>query len=314
MTERSQTFVVVVNPRAGAGAAKQKLPALQDALREAGAAFELVLTRHAGDATTQVRDALRRGVGGVAVVGGDGTLNEAVNGFFDADGAPVAPDAWLGPLPCGTGGDFRRTVGIPKEVAAMVTKMMWARPRPVDVGWLRFKDHEGADAHRAFMNIASFGMGGLVDTLVNEGPKWIGGRAAFLLGSFRAMARYTNRKVRITLDDGEPRETEILNMAVANGQYFGGGMHIAPEAKIDDGLFDVVGLENLGRVGATALTPHLYRGTILSREGVTFARAKKIVAEPADYRGPVLLDVDGEAPGALPATFEIRSGALRLRA
>jgi YegS/Rv2252/BmrU family lipid kinase len=314
VSERGQAFVVVVNPRAGAGAAKAKLPALQEALREAGATFEVVLTRFAGDATAQVREALRRGVAGVAVVGGDGTLNEAVNGFFEESGQIVAPGAWLGPLPCGTGGDFRRTVGIAKDPAAMVTQMMWAKPRPIDVGWLKFKDHSGADAQRAFINIASFGMGGLVDTLVNDGPKWIGGRAAFLLGGFRALTRYTNQRVRISLDDGPPRETEVLNFAVANGQFFGAGMHIAPRAKLDDGLFDVVGLENLGRMAATAITPHLYRGTILDREGVTWARAKKVVAEPADYRGPVLLDVDGEAPGGLPATFEMRAGAIQLRA
>ena len=310
MTER---FVLVVNPRAGAGRAKKRMPAIEHALREARAEFETVLTSGPRDATKIVRDAISAGLAGVAIVGGDGTLNEAVNGFFDDDGTPVRTDTWLGALPCGTGGDFRRTVGISTDLGAMVTRMMWARPRPVDVGWLEFHDDEGAPAARAFLNIASFGMGGLVDRLVNQGPKWMGGTPAFLLGSLRALARYQMRRVRITVDAEPPREAEILNVAVANGQYFGGGMRVAPEAEIDDGLFDVVGLEASSLLDQAALTPHLYRGTILGRDGVTLVRGKRVVAEPADFLGPILLDVDGEAPGALPATFTIKPGAIRLR-
>jgi YegS/Rv2252/BmrU family lipid kinase len=307
-------FVLVVNPRAGAGRAGQQLDALTAALREGGARFDVVQTRGPGDATVRVREALDAGAEGIAVVGGDGTLNEAVNGFFEPDGTARDTEAWLGPLPCGTGGDFRKSVGIGTDMNATVTRMLWATPRPIDVGWLEFRDHEGKKAARAFLNIASFGLGGLVDQIVNAGPKWIGGKPAFFLGTLRAMRRYSNRKVVITVDDEPPRETEIVNVAVANGQYFGGGMHIAPEAVLDDGLFDVVGLENMGRVEQMRLTRHLYGDTILQQPKVTYARGRRIVAEPADWSGPVLLDVDGEAPGALPATFEVRPGAVRLRA
>jgi len=271
------------------------------------------MTRGPGDATRLVREAIAGGVAGVAVVGGDGTLNEAVNGFFDEEGTALETEAWLGPLPCGTGGDFRKTLGVSRDAAAMVTRMLWSRPRRVDVGWLRYRDHEDRPAARAFVNIASFGIGGLVDEMVNAGPKWMGGTPAFLLGSLRAIRRYRNRKVRVTVDDQPAREAEVLNVAVANGQFFGGGMHVAPTAEIDDGLFDVVGLECGSLVEQTRLAPHLYRGTLLGREGVTHTRGKRVVAEPADWHGPVLVDVDGEAPGALPATFEMREGAVRLR-
>jgi YegS/Rv2252/BmrU family lipid kinase len=309
----SRSFVLIVNPKAGAGRAEERIPLLEGALREAGAPYELVLTRHPGDGTTQVRKALTAGYGGVAIVGGDGSLNEAVNGFFDEHGVAIAPDAWLGPLPCGTGGDFRRTLGIGHDVAAMVTRLLWAKPRPIDVGWLTFHGNDGSPTHRAFVNIASFGLGGLVDRLVNDGPKWIGGKPAFLLGTVRAAARYRNRRVRLRLDAGPSTEVDVVNVAVANGQYFGGGMHIAPNATIDDGLFDVVTIEGRPFLQQAMLTPHLYRGAILGQPGVTCTRAKKVVAEAADFRGPILLDVDGEAPGMLPATFEVRPGALRLR-
>ena len=306
-------FVLVVNPRAGAGAAERRLPALRRALDEGGARYDVQLTKAPRDATRIVREALAdETYAGVAVVGGDGTLNEAINGFFDEDGTPVRPDAWLGPLPCGTGGDFRRTLGISKDVDSMVPGLLAARPRPVDAGWLTFVNDDGDDDHRAFINIASFGLAGIVDRKVNDGPKWIGGTPAFLLGTLRAMVGYKNQRVRVTVDDEEPRELAVLNLAVANGRYFGGGMHIAPRATIDDGLFDVVALE-LGTVAAVRHMPDLYRGTHLSAEGVWHTRGARVFAEPVRENERVLLDIDGEAPGALPASFEIRAGALRLK-
>ena len=303
---------MVLNPRAAAGAAERKLPELVRALSETGASFEVELTRGPRDATRIVRDALRDGVEGIAVVGGDGTLSEAANGFFDERGEPIAPGAWLGPLPCGTGGDFRRTLGSPRGLDAMVTRMFWSRPRPIDVGWLTFIDDAGETDRRAFLNIASFGLGGKVDRLVNESPKWLGGTPSFLLGTLRAMADYQNARVRIAVDDGPPREASILNVAIANGRYFGGGMHVAPRAKIDDGAFDLVTIELTPREAFTR-TLDIYRGSHVDADGVRYESATRVVAEPVNPGEVVLIDVDGEAPGRLPATFEIKPGALLLK-
>jgi len=307
-------FVLVVNPRAGAGAAKRRLPALRAALQARGARFDVRLTDGPMAATRIVREVLRAGDhAGVAVIGGDGTLNEAVNGFFDEDGERIAPDAWLSPLPCGTGGDFRRTLGIGKDVDAMADHLLESAPRPIDVGWLTFVDDAGAPAQRAFVNIASFGLGGIVDRNVNASPKWMGGTPAFLLGTVRAMIGYRNQRVRITVDDAPPRELEVLNVAVANGRYFGGGMHVAPRALIDDGLFDVVALTSTAWRGLPKMG-RIYAGTHLGGSEVWHTRGAKVVAEPAGAGERVLLDCDGEAPGALPASFEVRAGAVRLRA
>lgn len=307
-----EPFVLVVNPRAGAGQASALLPALEQALKEAGAKFELALTEGQNDATRIIRERLRNGVAGVAVVGGDGTLNEAVNGFFDEEGTPIAPDSWLGPLPCGTGGDFRRTLGISERVDPMVTRMMWARPRRIDVGWLECTSDDGHRAARAFINISSFGMSGLIVRLVNDTPKWLGAKPSFLFGTFRAMTRYSPKRVRLTVDGGPPYEQRMLTIAVANGRFFGGGMQIAPDAKIDDGLFDVVTLD-MGHREAVAMTGDVYRGTHTKRKGVSVVRAARVLAEPVDPDDRVLIDLDGEAPGRLPATFTMRAGALLLR-
>ena len=307
-----EELVLIVNPRAGAGRAARLLPRLERALRARGFDPRVRRTERARHATDLVREALRGGAPGVAVVGGDGTLNEAVNGFFEPDGTALSASAWLAPLPCGTGGDFRKTVGISNDVESMVARLAEATPRPLDAGWLRYEDHDGRPGACAFLNIASFGLAGLVDRIVNRGPKWMGGKPAFMLGTFRGIARYRNQRVRLQVDDAAPYEHAILNVAIANGRYFGGGMQVAPHAQPDDGLFDVVAIERSGVRGNVGLLKHMYGDTLLEQDGVWHTRGRKVVAEPLDGV-PVLLDVDGEAPGRLPATFEIRPGALRLR-
>jgi YegS/Rv2252/BmrU family lipid kinase len=310
---------LVVNPQAGAGRAERRLPALERAMRARKLDYRLKLTTKPGEATTIVRDALTSGAEGIAVVGGDGTLSEATNGFFMEDGTLVPTKAWLGPISCGTGGDFRKTIAATNAgssdaaIEALVERLITSRVRPIDAGWLTFVGNDGSPRGRAFLNIASFGLGGLVDRLVNDAPKWMGGTPAFFVGSLRAASRYKNQRVRVTVDGELPRETSIANLAVANGRFFGGGMQIAPRAELDDGFFDIVGMEGVGFGDQLRLARHLYAGTLLGRRGITFTRGRVVVAEPVDARDHVLLDVDGEAPGRLPARFEVRPRALRLR-
>lgn len=307
-----ETIVVILNPRAGAGRAARQLPTLVRALEAGGAKVDLRQTEEPGHAAVLARAALREGAPGVAVVGGDGTLSEALGGFFDAGGAAVSPGAWIGPLPCGTGGDFRKTLGFPKEPEASARRLLAAKPRPLDVGWLEYLGHEGEPAARAFVNIASFGLGGLVDQVVNDGPKWVGGRLAFFVGTLRAMRRYDNRAVRLVIDGAPPVDLSVLNLAVANGRYFGGGMHVAPKAAIDDGFFDVVAIEREGIAGNLGLARHLYGDSLLAQSGVRHWRGRVVEATPLCDE-PVLLDVDGEAPGRLPARFTLLSAAVTLR-
>jgi YegS/Rv2252/BmrU family lipid kinase len=311
-------LTLLVNPRAGAGRAETILPRVEKTLRELGATFEVVRTEARDDATRLARKALAEGREGVAVIGGDGTLSEATNGFFD-EGKPVRADAWLAPISSGTGGDFRKSIGASNvgtsgaTVEEVVARVWRSRPRPIDVGHLRYVSNDGTPAQRMFLNIASFGIGGLVDQLVNDAPKWMGGGPAFFVGILRALARYRPQRVRVRVDGREAREPLITNLAVANGQFFGGGLHVAPAARLDDGLFDVVTLHALGTRSALGLTPYIYRGKHVGRRGVDVERGAVVEAEPVDPSEHVLLDVDGEAPGRLPARFEIRERALLLR-
>jgi len=289
------------------------LKPIEAALRHEGANFQVKVTEHSGHATTLVREALEQGAPGVAVVGGDGTFNEGLNGFWRADGTPIQTDAWFAPLPCGTGGDLRKTLNIPRNPVDAARKMIRATPTAYDCGWIQLRDRQGQDVGRAFLNIASVGMAGLVDELVNQGPKWLGGQLSFLWGSLRAMTMYKPPLVRIEIDDQPAVERRITNIAIANGKYFGGGMHIAPSADMRDGIFEVVTISALPALSQLMMISDLYGKGVMARTGVYSNRGARVKVEAVNPETEVLLDVDGETPGLLPATFEIRPGGIRIR-
>jgi YegS/Rv2252/BmrU family lipid kinase len=307
----TRTFLVV-NPRSANGSVQRRWDELATTVRSGFGDFEHAFTTARGDATTLARKALGEGYELIVALGGDGTMNEVVNGFFE-DGQPVNADAVLGEIPMGTGGDFRKTAGIPKDVAEAAAALKGTATMRVDAGRLSLVDGAGRPGFRYFINIASFGLGGLVDSIVNSSSKALGGKASFLLATARAAVRYKNQLVRLSLDGGAPLERRIYNVAVANGRYFGGGMQVAPNALLDDGLFDVVALGDFGVAEAAMRVRHIYKGTHLGMPKVEHWKARHVQAEPVDPNDKVLLDVDGEQPGSLPSTFEMLPGAIKIK-
>jgi YegS/Rv2252/BmrU family lipid kinase len=300
--------LIVVNPHSANRATGKHWPAMRSVIRQAVGEFEEALTRGPGDATGLVRNALRRGIQRIISVGGDGTNNEVVNGFFE-DLKPIAPEAVLGFIPRGTGGDLRKTLKIDKSIEACIQVLSAGHIEEVDVGATRFVGPEGSERQRLFINITSFGLGGLVDATVNASSKMLGGKISFLLGTFKALMAYDNKTIRLKVDDTFSDQIVINNVAVANGQYFGGGMWVAPEAKPNDGLFDVVILGNLSRSEIIRKTSCIYKGIHLRMPKVSFLRGKHIEAT-CDQE--VLIDMDGEQPGRLPITLDVLPRALRI--
>ena len=304
---------VLVNPKAGSGAAEKKLGSIERELSRRGIEHDVARTRRPGEMGDLVRQAHAAGVDCVAVVGGDGSLNEAAQAYVDENGKPLAgPDLAL--FPAGTGGDFRKTFGIGDSVADAVGRLCDAKPRPLDLGLLEATSDSGKRVTRAFINITSFGIGGLTDRIVNRSPKWMGGKAAFFVGTLRALMVYENAPVRVRIDGETWLEGPIVNVAIANGRYFGGGMKIAPKADASDGLFDVVALGDLGRAESVALSSKIYRGTHVSAPKVSVTRARRVEAEPLRAADEVLIDMDGETPGRLPLVATVLPGTLRIRA
>lgn len=306
----SPSIRVLLNPKAGAGAALRKLQTLRNALRRQGLEHDVAETSRPGDAGRLARVAREDGVKTLAVVGGDGTLNETIQAYLDPDGNPIEGPS-IAVIPAGTGGDFKRSLGLSGSLEEAVGRLC-SPARPVDLGRLRLVDTQGAPVLRAFLNITSFGVGGRADQLVNEGPKWLGGKPAFFLGSLRATLGYRNQAVRVKIDGRVFYEGPIFNVAVANGRYFGGSMLVAPHADLGDGQFDVVILEDLTLPEKLALANSLYGGTHLDHPKIREGRGRIIEAEPLNPWSHVLIDMDGETPGRLPLHAEALPGALRV--
>ena len=300
--------VVVVNPKSQGGRLASRWTEVAETLGRAFP-FDEVITQGPGDATRLTRAALRAGAERVVAIGGDGTINEVVNGFFE-DGVAIAPEASLGVIPYGTGGDFRRTLALPTHLEEAAQVIRGNRRRQIDLGKLTYTGAGGAQVTRMFVNIASFGVSGVVDRLVNESGKKLGGKLSFLLASARATWSYTNQRVELVFDGKDRAELTINTVAVANGRYFGGGMHVAPAAELDDGAFDVISLGDLGFRELLTSGRRLYAGTHLSMDKVSSRRARVVEAAPVDPAAIVELDVDGENLGRLPARFELVPAAL----
>jgi YegS/Rv2252/BmrU family lipid kinase len=299
--------LVIVNPNASGGKLARAWPALAQRLKAAIGSFDVAVTRAQGDATDIARQAAREGYPLVVSVGGDGTNNEVVNGLI-CDDVAVNPATALGLLPFGTGGDLRRVLGLHTTDDALAA-LRAGYSAPVDVGRIDFVRDDGQPQSRYFLNIASFGVAGLVDRYVNGSRKPLGGRAAFLLATLQAMREYTYPTVTLQVDDGPALTTSIFNVAVANGQYFGGGMWVAPRARLDDGLLDVVVMQRAPLRQQLLRGLDIYKGAHVDHPWVLSLRGRQVTASGQG----VLLDIDGEAPGRLPASLRVLPGVLALR-
>ncbi|HEY9854550.1 MAG TPA: diacylglycerol kinase family protein [Stenomitos sp.] len=298
--------VFIVNPRSANGATGARWPALERYLRDRGLAGETCYTTGPGDARRFAAEALRAGARLVVAVGGDGTINEVVNGFFDA-GHPA--DSELGILPCGTGGDLIRTLGIARDPYRAAEHLRQGKARRIDVGRARFRA-DGETVERHFLNIAEAGLGGAVVDRVNRTSKAFGGFVSFLVGTLATFATYQPAEITLTVEGGVPQRLRAWNVVVGNGRYFGGGMRILPGAEPDDGLFDVMVVGDVPRRALFANVVALYRGTHLHQAGVQHFRAREVTVEAAR---PLLLDLDGEQPGTSPVTFQLLPGVLNVR-
>ena len=244
----------------------------------------------------------------VVALGGDGTISEVADGLVAAGGT-----AELGIIPRGTGGDFRRTLGIGKEIFVAAEHVRKSRPRSVDVGHVVYVTDAGGESSRHFINVASFGFSSVVARRANDSSKRLGGRVSFLSAVVRSLATYDNAEVTVSIDGGEARRMTVLLAAVGNGRFFGGGMKICPEALLDDGTFDLVAVGDLGRLEVLAKIHRIYSGDHLSMKEVSSVRCRQLRIAPVDPSAEIPLEIDGETPGRLPASFDIRQGALRLR-
>jgi len=308
-----ERWVLIANPSSAAGKTKKLAASIREALNQEIGEVNLLFTDAPGHATELCASAIREGTQTVVSLGGDGTHNEVVNGYLDSNGTPLNPDTNLGILPSGTGGDFARLLYSTRAPLVAAKQLVGGTGRLVDVGMCRFTTDDGETKERYFLNIGSFGMGGLVVRLANRGPKFMGAKGTFLFGVARSILKYRNSQVHMTVDGTPLSPRKVRLVSVSNGRFFGGGMKAAPSAKLDDGLFDLV---TLGDVSFSRLVPlirRVYKGTHVTHPDVEYMNGRWVEARPGDdQKDAVLVELDGEGVGRLPARFEILERRLRL--
>lgn len=299
----------VINPNAGKGQAARLWPNVEAAARlHFGDDLHVFRTSARGDGMRCAMQAVDAGADMVVSVGGDGTHNEVVNGLMQAR----EPRAFeFAVLSAGTGGDFRRTLGLEADPHRALVQLREGRTVPLDVGRIRYTDLQEHPAERYFLNISSVGVGGLADKYANESRNLLGGKATYLLASLRATLQYTNQLVTILADGREVYRGPLFVAAVCNGRYFGGGMRIAPKASPCDGRFELVILQDFTWPDKIGMMQMIYSGAHIGHPRVSLHSCSTVEVR-TDSR-EVGIDLDGEFPGHMPGTFTVVPSALRMR-
>lgn len=305
----SSKTTVIVNPQAQHGTVRKKWPKISSLLQSQWGHFETKMTKKQGDGTCLTQQAIAEGSDCIVAVGGDGTINEVVNGFFK-NGNPTTT-ARLGIIPMGTGDDFRKTANIPSDIKQAAHIIQQGKTQPIDIGKLEFTSVCNQKKTTMFVNVASFGLSGLVVKCANKSSKRLGGKLTFFLATLRSGITYKNQHVQLTWDDGQQEDKLIHTVAVANGNFFGGGMNIAPDADVSDGLFDVVSLGNLSFLEFMSLIPLVYQGTHIQKQPITCKKTRSINVTSRTSE-KILIEADGETIGKLPATFSMIPHAIQL--
>ena len=281
-------------------------------LGESAAAFarplEALETRARGHGIELTANAIKNGARTIIAVGGDGTINEVVNGFFEGERL-ISNEATLGIIPHGTGSDFRRILNLPldgKQAAAVIHS---GEPRKVDIMKVHYTRTDGSRAVRYSINITSFGMGGAVAARANRSSKPLGGQIAFLAATLQTALTFSGNSVTLQLDESKKIEAKITNVAVGNGQYHGAGMWVCPNASIDDGILDITVIRYLSVPELVWNLTALYNGRIYSHPKVESYRATRV---NADSRETALIEIDGEPLGRLPIEISVLPKAIRV--
>ncbi|MFI5010526.1 MAG: diacylglycerol/lipid kinase family protein [Solirubrobacterales bacterium] len=283
---------LIVNPVAGGGRAGRAAPAVQRALAGHGLAVSREDTRDLEHARTLAREAAARGET-VAALSGDGMVGAV------ADVLRSIPNAVLGVLPGGRGNDFARVLGIPADPVAACATIAHGATRLVDLG-----EVDG----RAFLGIASTGFDSDCNRIANESPAWLG-NLVYAYSALRVLIGWRAARFEVVLDSGVTRHFSGYTIAAANSGVYGGGMRLAPQARMDDGLLDVVAIEQVSKLRFLANLPKVFKGTHVQLPSVHVLRAAEVLIS-ADR--PFALYADGDPIAELPARVRALPGAVRV--
>ncbi|MFO0759527.1 MAG: diacylglycerol kinase family protein [Byssovorax sp.] len=306
--------LLIVNPRSSGGRTGKVFEQMRGPIERALGEVEVALTDRSRHAVDIAREAALAGRETVVAVGGDGSIHEVVNGLMEARDKGATATR-LGIIGQGTGGDFRKTLGIEHRLDKYCAVIAAGKTRPLDVPRFSYVDNDGKPASAFFVNILSAGMGGLVDRYVATAGRSLGPTVTYYVAALRGLLNSQIGVLRCTTTlDGKTEEKEIRtrNIALCNGQFFGSGMHVGPMAKIDDGILDVVDMGDTTRLHVFLTSNQIYSAKHLQDPAVSHFRCQKIKLELVNTQvaDVFALDVDGEPLGGLPIEVEVVKGAL----
>ncbi len=296
---------VIVNPAAGANSTRHKWPGIQSLLKRSGLSFDYQFTESKGHGIELAKAAAKDGYSYLVSVGGDGTVHEITNGILQT-GSPQ--EISLGIIFTGTGSDLSRSIGISRDYAQVCSSLAIPHRIIIDIGLVKYLKN-GQPLQRYFVNYAGIGIDAEVVRATERFPKFFGGTIPYLTGLACSFIGYRNKPVTFRVGDRATEKARVLSMVIANGRYFGGGMHIAPEAKTDDNLFDIVIVGNLGKFELIKAMPMVYKGTHLIHPKVRLEKDTRIIIESSRK---FLLHADGELLGEGPVSFSLLPKALSL--
>ena len=295
---------VIVNPVAGAYSTRRKWPIISRLLKYVGLSFDYEYTEGVGHAIELARVAAGKGYRYLVAVGGDGTVNEVANGLLNLTNAT---DITLGVISTGTGSDFIHSAGIPRDYASACSSLIGSRRLLIDVGVVEYRSR-GQTLQRFFGNAAGVGFDARVVEATERFPKYLGGTIPYVAGILRCLFGYRNKSVVLGLGD-KVESRRVLSVVVANGGYLGGGMHVAPEARLDDSLLDVMIIGDVGKFELLKAFPLVYKGTHVTHPKVRMEKATRIAIKSSER---VLVHADGELLGECPASFWLMPAALSI--
>jgi YegS/Rv2252/BmrU family lipid kinase len=306
----SPQTLIVVNPASSAGRTGRRQEAIVAGIgRRLNGAFSLCVTKGPLDATSATRSAIQRGSELIIAVGGDGTIQEVINGFF-LNGKMVNPACQLGIVCSGTAQDVARSFAMPARLEDQIADACADEFHPVDLGRVTYRQEDGREGERFFINECQQGIAAVVVERVQHQHKKLGGFLGFALAAVATAARHREQMMTVQVDDREPIRDSLLGVVAANGAYAGGGMKFAPRARVDDGLLDVVLIHKQWIPARLWNFPKIYVGKHVDLSWVSYLQARRILVS-SDER--VRAEADGELLGSVPCAIEVLPRVLRLK-
>lgn len=308
MSIRNPYFIV--NPKSGGGRAEKLWPILEQHIQKMFGKCSVVFTQKPGDATRHARLASEKGQTRLVAVGGDGTVHELVNGIMQT-GEKCRKRVVLGVISMGSGDDYVKSLSLPKDPLEALRTIQKNRLKKVDVIQVDFTNHQHKKESRFCMNLADFGLGGRVMQKVNSSHKIMGSKLTYLFHALSTFLTFSPFSVVLENEDRNYHFHQLMIGLIANGKYFGSGMCVAPEAKLDDGKMDLIMVEKMGVRDFFKMLPDLYRGEKINSDKIMRIQSGKFYVQSTSDK-PVYIELDGEQPGVLPASFELIPKALTL--